>query len=108
MAVRGVDNSRLVNSSVHIAAGHGLLGGGQFVLGGDAAAGFSIDGDIVPDLRVPNQFAAPLTILDTTPAVSQTHGALVVVGGVAIGGDLFTRATYNMSDRRVVQAASKK
>ena len=37
----------------------------------------------------------------TTPSVSQTTGALVVSGGVAVQGNLFCTSTYNMSDARL-------
>lgn len=36
-----------------------------------------------------------------TPATSQSTGALVVAGGIGVGGSVFCTSTYNMSDERL-------
>ena len=109
LAVRLVDGHRLVDGTVDaakltapfvdLAVDRGLLGGGRLALGSFTA--LALDPAVVPDLGTGNDFHGPLTVLDPSPSVSQTTGAVVVRGGLGVGGDAFVRSTYNVSDLRL-------
>jgi hypothetical protein len=121
-----IQNAKLVNPEVTVTPLRGLLGAGTIQLGG--AANIEPDFTVVPDLAAPNTFTAANTfaasttfeasnsftgagntntfqgtihVTNTTGAISQTTGAVVIDGGLAVGGDLYTSNSYNMSDQRL-------
>jgi hypothetical protein len=65
-----------------------------------------VDTSVVATLQQHNHFLAPMTIEGpvrinhAAPAASLQDGALVVTGGVAVGGEVFCRRVLTLSDAR--------
>lgn len=97
-----VANAKLVHPSLTVNTNRGLLGGQTIDLG--ASAALAPDFTVVPDLAASNTFAQSNTfqgtvhVTSTAAATSQSTGALVVDGGVGIGGDVYSNRVFNMSD----------
>ena len=100
-----IANAKLVHPNLTVNTARGLQGGQSIDLG--AAATLAPDFTVVPDLAAINTFAAANTfqgdlhITSATPTTSQTTGALIVAGGVGVGGDVYTNRVFNMSDERL-------
>jgi hypothetical protein len=121
-----IQNAKLVNPQLTVTPLRGLLGAGTIQLGG--AANLEPDFTVLPDLAAANTFTGANTfaasttfqasnsftgtgntntfqgiihVTNTTAATSQTSGAVVIDGGLAVGGDLYTSNSYNMSDQRL-------
>ena len=74
----------------------------------NARQALAVDFAVVPGLArgntftgAANTFAGRLVVGDATPATSQSAAAVVVAGGLAVGGSVYCASTYNMSDAQL-------
>lgn len=89
----GITNGMLANSSVTLASGSGVtVTGSPLSLGGTATV--AVDATVVRTTGAQSvggtkTFTSQTLVTDTTASTSSSTGALVVTGGLGVGGDTF-------------------